>query len=286
MRKLVIFYLFVCCCTLTLLTACNKKEDIFSSYTGNIDPASIESSSFQMYLPLENTAYTTMYAKGLGIDSVNIAATGGKFVSGARGYAFSADTFKKAFIKVPLKSSAFIKKLNEFTMSFWVNVPDTNTKQISSLFMADDGSNPFGSLSVTLDSVYLNGCIYNASVDSTYKLSVPKRMLKANTWSHVVFTYDLTTSKMSLYIDGKISNEAVCQTKQPAPAPMGSLTLSSAMSVVYLGAWVQQIKGTATPQMVYFPGKIDEIRIWSKCLTAEEVSALAQAESVLANIQL
>jgi len=286
MRKSIIFYLFVFCCGIVFFTSCNKKEDSFSFTTGNVDPASIESSGFQLYMPLENSTYTGMYSKGLGIDSINIAATGGKFVSGARGYAFSADTFKKAFIKVPLKSSAFVKKLKEFTLSFWVYVPDTSSKQISSLFIADGGDNLFGSLSMTLDSVYLNGCVYNAAVDSTYKISTPKRNLKANNWSHIVFTYDSTASKISLYVDGKVSNETTCLTKAPTVAPMGPLTLSSAMSTIYLGAWIQQIKGSATSKMAYFPGKIDEIRMWSKCLTQDEVSALSQAESVLAQIQL
>lgn len=72
------------------------------------------------------------------------------------------------------------------------------------------------------------------------------------------------------YADGEVNGV------QPK---LGALTFGTDMTKFDIGAWPKLAAGTATDSwMVYFPGTLDELRIYNKALTNAEVKALYDAE--------
>jgi hypothetical protein len=89
-----------------------------------------------------------------------------------------------------------------------------------------------------------------------------------NLWRHVTGTYDGTTTK--IYVNGILD------------ASSGSLTgvlRSGQTNDVYIGA---DYTGSPSPVANYLTGSIDEVGIWSRALTADEVSQLYNSNRALA----
>ena len=78
-----------------------------------------------------------------------------------------------------------------------------------------------------------------------------------NTWYHVVGTYDRTSAK--LYINGE-NKDTVPFT---SPINYGSIART----------WIGQIPGGGGTPARYFNGKIDEVRIYNRSLSPEEINA-------------
>ncbi len=285
MRKTISLFTLVLWSVMLIFTSCNKEEENFRSVTGKVDPASIEKSGYEAYLPLESSVY--VITKGRGIDSSKVSVTGTvKFLTGQRGFAYQGDTTQaKSYITIPLMSSGFLKSLKEFTLSCWLKIPVKKDNKSMNVVLIDGGDTSLGTLSLTLDSLNLHGAVYNQPNDSTYKVSALRSKLKVNQWVHVTLTYDQLTSRLSLFADGKLQSDAVCQTGSTSNTLLGSLTLSPSMTKFYIGAWPQLVSNTPTPLMTYFSGGIDEMRMWRKCLSTNSVDSLYKAEYALARNQ-
>ncbi|MCX6345096.1 MAG: family 43 glycosylhydrolase [Armatimonadetes bacterium] len=78
-------------------------------------------------------------------------------------------------------------------------------------------------------------------------------------WTHIAVTYDKTTKKVIFYIDGNAETAQTYTTAQ-------TLTMAAGARV---GAW----NGGGR----YFDGKIDELNVYNKVLTAAEVTAMVSA---------
>jgi|GEM_PF-2709290 hypothetical protein len=282
MRKTISLFTLLLVGAMIAFTSCKKEEDNYRSVSGNIDPASINKSAFEAYFPLESSVY--VITKGRGIDSSKVSAAGTvKYLAGQRGFAYQGDTTQaKSYITIPLMSSGFLKSLKEFTLSCWLMIPVKKDNKSMSVVLIDGGDTSLGTLSLTLDSLNLHGAVFNQTNDSTYKVSVLRSNLKIKQWLHVTFTYDQLTSKLTLFIDGKLQSETVCLTNPTTNSLLGSLTLSPSMTKFYIGAWPQLVSNTATPLMTYFSGGIDEMRMWSKSLSTNSVDSLYKAEYALA----
>ncbi|WP_432671730.1 LamG-like jellyroll fold domain-containing protein [Flavobacterium sp. SM2513] len=77
-----------------------------------------------------------------------------------------------------------------------------------------------------------------------------------NTWNHVAVTYDAPSTTMKLYVNGVMVSE---NTTVPA----------SAGNTIQLGAYANA---------VLFNGGMDEVRIWNKALTADEINRRKNCE--------
>jgi hypothetical protein len=117
-----------------------------------------------------------------------------------------------------------------------------------------------------------------------------------NKWTHLVMTYDGTSSTYTVYQDGNVigANSAWSSAKTAAPvvildgppgsgAPLGNLALSTPIGLT-IGAFPQVLNIPAdnlTPQpwSGNWQGGLDEIRIYKVALSASEVGALYQLES-------
>jgi hypothetical protein len=95
-------------------------------------------------------------------------------------------------------------------------------------------------------------------------------------WVHGVITYDATNSNFFVYANGvKISNP-----EWEVRTGTGDLVFNSGVSRVLLGAFGPNVpgNGTADTWQVPMTGKLDEVRIWKKALSGQEVDALYQLE--------
>src|SRR4029077_12255512 len=96
--------------------------------------------------------------------------------------------------------------------------------------------------------------------------------ISANTWHHVVGTYD-TTNGQRLYFDGQLVNSPGSPfgaiQYQPASLLLGVITNTADFS-----------PSTNSPDHNYFfGGQIDEVEVFSRALSATEVQAIYNAGS-------
>ena len=97
-------------------------------------------------------------------------------------------------------------------------------------------------------------CVANGS---TYNFTVMTSDLPLNTWTHLTGTFDGSTIK--IYVNGVLNNSAA--------TTFNSLVYSSA--VLNLGSWSN---GNNYP----ITGKLNDVRVYSHCLSAKEVKDLAK----------
>jgi hypothetical protein len=94
------------------------------------------------------------------------------------------------------------------------------------------------------------------STGSTATFAAAPSAMTANTWYHVVGVYDSAAGQIQLYLNGTLAATAAFTTPWAATGPLA----------VGRGKW-----GSPTD---YWAGKIDEVRIYQRALTAAEVQSL------------
>jgi len=95
-----------------------------------------------------------------------------------------------------------------------------------------------------------------------------------NSWTHVVQTFS-TTSGLSLYIDGVLYAQDSTITTYAASGVADYLTLASTLEAI-----PYPVSGCSTTGVLgglgYYNGVLDELRVYSRELSALEVCALAK----------
>lgn len=79
---------------------------------------------------------------------------------------------------------------------------------------------------------------------------------KLNLWQHVVGTYSASDRNISIYVDGKLTGSAII--------PLTGLNTSSFSNIFSVG----------NAQEIFKNGLIDEVVVWDKALSAEDVNLL------------
>lgn len=95
-------------------------------------------------------------------------------------------------------------------------------------------------------------------------------------WHHIAFSYDETTSKLSIYFDGtEVPTPGTSGTFTTGGNPMGALNLKKGTNLI-LGGWNKHasVDGPTDDWIKGFSGKMDQFRLYSKALSATEVQAL------------
>lgn len=101
-------------------------------------------------------------------------------------------------------------------------------------------------------------------------------------WTHVVITWDATSSNFLVYANGKKVSNPEWETRSVNGQPMGDLVFGSpAQSRPLIGAFNTNTTGNGTAEgwQVPMTGKVDEVRVWKKALSAAEIDALYQLEN-------
>ena len=107
-----------------------------------------------------------------------------------------------------------------------------------------------------------------------YATSSSSGILSVNQWSHVSMTYS-TTNGIRLYVSGQLMNNYTAFTDYAASGKMNMIIIGTSL-------WpntcpIYQTNNIALSQ---FRGKIDELKIFSRELSANEVAQLAQTTNI------
>jgi hypothetical protein len=135
------------------------------------------------------------------------------------------------------------------TVSLWVK-KSKNFSDIYRMIIGKDNYLPYGILHEP-DS---RGLRFDIQSESTRYGITSNLVLNRNEWTHVAYTYDSSTSKMFVYINGE---EYINST-------LSSSTIDSNSDPVSIGG-----KGSSRS----FPGFIDEVKIYPYARTAEQIKA-------------
>ena len=147
---------------------------------------------------------------------------------------------------------------NAITVSFWQN--GTAGLGNNSILWAEDGS---GNRVVNIHMPYI-GRIYfdcgntGASYDRIDKAAAAGEY--SGSWNHWVFTKDVGTGDMKIYLNGALWHSGGSKTK----------TLSTITKLV-----VASQEGTS----LFYNGEIDELAIWSRVLSADEIADIYLAQN-------
>ncbi len=268
-----------------VLTSCEKEEP--DPYEGKTNPSTIAAANLVAYFPFESE--TASIEKGTGI-MYNKKAGAASFAVGRRGNAYKGST-SQAYLEYDVASTNLFKNLTEFTMGAWVKTPPADGAAI--IFRLNGGDGFMGNLVFMLeggsnaDSLDIKGYLFNSASEwKGQDIRKAHRSFLSDRWVHVAYSYNKTTSTMTLYANGLPVATSVRYSGPEVGGvqpPLGALTFGTDMSKILIGAWAQQVAGSGDGWMKYFPGMIDELRIYDKALTDIEIKALYDAEITVIN---
>jgi hypothetical protein len=275
------------------LTQCTKSE-LDDSFTagdpppvegGFVNSDEIEPAALVAHFPFEGT-----------VDDKKGGVTGGtasgttSFVEGRKGKAYQGST--NGFIGYT--NPGPIAGLTSFTVSLWINTAKhdggaqgifTLAKQDGSFwgnfFMMIEGNNSSENKMFMKLHFEKNSAPFIEHWIEPFGDFRPDDMY--NAWRHVVWTYDAATSKASLYVNGQkrtLPPGAEERKADGAGTPLGGLNFKAATKFI-IGGFQNQLGApfnSPEPWMLNYTGKLDELRIYNKVLTAQEISALGTLE--------
>lgn len=210
------------------------------------------------------------------------------FVEGVNGKAVS--TPANGYVVFP--SANDFKQATSFTIAFWMKKNGPNPAGMGTAFvfgvstetdiwtrqdiflLLEDAGNPS-----TVDSAAAKLYIKDQWFEYVKTPTVDKRLprLLNNQWHHVAFVYDNGTKMVTTYIDGAAYNNLPPDFGK-FTANNGVMDLSKIGGVVVGGPGHFAAGKTPDSWMGNFNGQIDQFRLYSKALTAAEVSQLFTAK--------
>ncbi len=259
--------------TCFLLSSCYKKFDP-SSYQpaltigGFTSTKEVASSNLVGYWAFDGSL----------IDSVtNTAGTnkGTTFTNGIKGRALQGAT--NSYVLFDPGNN--IKNLQSFTLTTWVNSPQ-NSNGIVGLIDIANANSFWGNLTLffengsTASNAVLKVHVNNNGKDAwlgNYDLANAW-----NTWMNLAVTYDAASSTFKVFVNGS-------RIATKTEANFGALKFVDANKIVFGTVQFQttpSLTSAATSQSwaSYLTGALDEVRIYNKALSENEVNALVKLE--------
>lgn len=141
---------------------------------------------------------------------------------------------------------------SSFSVSAWVNRDDvigSETKVIAAKTQGNGAGDMSWNLKGDVFNLYAGTTAYGLSYSDT------GNVIPAGEWHHVVGIYDEASLKMELYLDGvKVGERILAESKNIRSFP------------VHIGA-----RNNGATLIEYFEGSIDEVRIWNRSLSFDDV---------------
>jgi len=185
---------------------------------------------------------------------------GAAFVPGRAGSALSFDGVDD-YIEVPDSTSLHIT--NAVTLDFWMNAqtyPPNAVRIIQKDFFAPGGP-AWSQLLFYGDPNVGTGILTFRPVSDITSVQSPP--LSLNRWYNVAATYDSATSLSCLYLDGAL---VASSTSSSGPIPIGSAPLR-----IGAAGWVT----------THFNGILDEVQIYDRALSPDEISSLLAMQVII-----
>jgi outer membrane protein assembly factor BamB len=185
------------------------------------------------------------------------------FAAGEVGQAFVFDGSSTS-VQVPASSSLNVGLGGGFTLETWIKPVDIYSHIVENLFEWNDGSGNIG-VHVSV-SVGAFGDLYANIIDTAgvyHAIDSAGGILATNVLQHLALTYDKTTGVAVLYLNGvAVTNKN-----------LGSFTPQTSYDL-YFG---ERPSGPFTGS--YFNGLMDEISIYNRALSSDEVASIYNAGS-------
>ncbi len=270
--------------------SCNKENDKPNTPNGKAE-ITVAKDALVAYLPFEKEEVTgfTLDQKG--------KTTEANFVQGRTGKSFKGGEEQYLIYNIPADSP--LRTMKAFTYSLWVIQPEITYDQapVPMYFQianldADKKDLFWGNLSYTVDRT-AEGAGYLAfktgfrhsdagAIWKTWNGDYGE-CLPSGRWNHIIISYNNETSEFHMYVNGADVTPESAVSCVMAEKPAGDLSFIGADKLV-IGAWLPKILENASDEWMGWMdnSQIDELRIWNRALTAEEVSELYKAE--IANI--
>jgi hypothetical protein len=273
---------------LTGLVMNSCKKDDNGGGDGKTDPSTIAADNLIAYFPFNINGNDTI--SGMTPTTTPFVY----YVAGRRGKALQG--VDNGYLLYDLPAQSPLRNLTAFSIAMWFYGPPAidGVAPVPGIFQINGTSDPvWGNLTLTqdrmpdvADSLNMKIVFHKDGIDwANQFVGLSNPALIENHWMHVVFTYDNVTSKFMCYVNGVAlafdagvtDRWAEDDTHDPR-TPLGDLAFVDA-SKFAIGGWIERINGNRTDDwMGYFTGKMDELRIYDKGLTAAEVSELFAAE--------
>ena len=253
-----------------LLTSCYKKFDPKSyqpafTVNGYTSTAEIGAGSLVGYWAFDGSYVDS-------ISNTTGTSVGTSFTGGFKGQALQG-ALNGYVLTAP---SNGIKNLQSFTITEWLNTPPPSTGIID-FFTLSNTTHFWGNIEMFFEngSDNSNGKIRvhvnKDGNDNTYSVDGVPNLF--NTWVNIAVSYDATSSTFTLYINGNKVNSGTLSNLS------GPLNFSDVGNIVFGTTQFQttpsQTSGTtAQPWASFMTGKIDEVRVYNKVLSASDLQAL------------
>ena len=293
-----ILYFVAAFAAVAMFASCDQKDGNEGTDEGS--KVTVATENLVLYLPFEDGAV----GAGKGIAFVEKKGSA-DFTEGFIGKGYtntSSDAKTEAYLKYSVAADNLFKELKSFTWSAWIKRPATGSGAIFSL---NGGTSDWGSImhfmfdnastneETGVVSQQFNGRI-DMQIDEAWPAFWPNvngpEFAQTDKWFQIVRTYDAATSVWNVYVNGVKFGNFVDEEGNPTSklmykdAPLGDLNLASeTMDAFYVGAWAAIVDGVNNQSwMTYFNGSIDEMRIYNKALSDEEIAKLYQEEALIA----
>lgn len=279
-----------------MLAACNLEDlkNLVDDATDKLTEIQTAKDNQVVYLPLNSAEKAVAIGEGISFASKNGAAD---FKKGQVKDAYFNTSAKndEAYLKLNLAKDNALRKLEDVTITLWVkNVEEFQKGGLFSvngkLFPTQD----WPSLVVMFDNKgvneetqektqQINGRIMfkkdDGSETNLWLATWDPAFAVYDKWCQIAFTYVASTGAWALYVDSVKVTEAEYGDKMA----FGKCIPEDA-DALYIGGWASLIEKYEGFQdwMSYYAGGIDEIRIFNKALTADEVAALYKEELTFA----
>ena len=237
-------------------------QSYLNSFTGSIDDIRIynRALSYQEILQLYNPSITQGLVAHYPFSGNANDSSGNGNDGTLNGVTFASNntmTFAQftstSYINVPDNSTFDFSNASGVTIATWIRQEQSTSGDILRKMGTSGSSDDEYGLwlsSTGQISGGLNG-------PGQQKILQAKSSLSLNTWTHVVFMWNKVDSKISFYINGildTITNSTIT-------------SIQNTNAVLRIGAWVQSYLNS-------FTGSIDDIRIYNRALSYEEIQIL------------
>lgn len=275
-----------------MLAACNLDDikDVIDDATDKLTEIQTAKDNQVVYLPLNSAEKAVAIGEGISFASKNGAAD---FQKGQVKNAYFNTSAKndESYLKFNLAKDNALSKLEDVTITVWVkNVEEFQKGGLFSVNGKHFATQDWPSFVVMFDNKgvdettqekrqQINGRIMfkkdDGSETNMWLDTWDPAFAVYDKWCQIAFTYTASTGAWSLYVDAVKVKDAEYGDKMP----FGKCIPADA-DALYVGgwsSWIEKYQGAADWQ-TFFAGGIDEIRIFNKALSENEVSALYREE--------
>lgn len=277
----------------------------------------INAKNLIVYMPFDDAAKPMTIGEGLTFKGKSGKADFVKGQKGKAYSNTGNSTNSEAYLTFDIAANSPVRKMTSFTISTWVKAPlgvwnEAGDSKAGCLLGFNQGdAAQMGALDILVENggnadnlnmkIYLwsaceecmkshwNGQSFDLNQvipgsDPQEKAIIPG--CTTDKYFHFVYTYDEATSTMAMWANGKLLFDSV---RWAAPAPevgeqpaLGPFVLDPKCDKLYIGAWALQVedaeKASGKGWMGYYQGACDELRIYNKAFTADEVATLYKQE--------